>query len=581
MDDQELLRAFAREGSEAAFSEIVRRYVDLVYSAALRQVRDPAAVEDVVQVVFWVLSRKAGQIKPGTVLSGWLYKAAFLASRNLLKTEGRRRRHEQAASKRETMPPTQSPWEQIEPELDRALARLGQASRVALLLRFFEGKSFKEVGQRLGITEVAARQRVFRGLEQLRSQLSGGAMLSATAVGELLAAHAVDCAPSHVGAAAAALAGKAAASAKHVSIAKGVITLMAWTKTKIAVACAAGLLLLGGAGTVGHHFISRNRDQVVVIQPMQRTGNGAFPIGAVSADGVHPNGIVVTADGKPVAGAQVVLANSQNRATIFEKSLGGFGATQTDAQGRFEIGIALKPRGDWSVAVLCEQGFAQANAADLLASQGKLTVEPWARLEGFAQAQGKPAAGFEIIAARFGYPGVKVAHGIDFDHHVHVDANGHYVVEHVPPGPVWIELLYPNLSQYRFIGVKVAPGETRQLDLGQRGRTITGRVLNASGEVRGMLVPQVPETQPKPDPGMGPLAQPYQFRIAEDGGFRVLDIPPGQYRLEILQYPRDSWIRITATGKVTVTVPPLDDQSNDQPIEAGEIRLTPYQKPSH
>src|SRR5215213_7989704 len=190
-DDFELLQQYARERSQPAFAELARRYVNLVYSATLRQVRDPAAAEDVTQVVFIVLAKKSGQLGRETVLSAWLVKAAYLASRNHLRTESRRQRHERGASRSEAMPP-QASWEEISPELDGALARLAEASRAAVTLRFIEGKSFREIGHRLGITEVAARQRVFRALEKLRDEFGRcGVRLSATGLGELLAAHAL------------------------------------------------------------------------------------------------------------------------------------------------------------------------------------------------------------------------------------------------------------------------------------------------------------------------------------------------------------------------------------------------------
>ena len=79
MGDAELLRLYARDGSESAFQTLVERYLGLVHSAALRQVRDPHMSEDVAQVVFIILARKAGrlsarapiQIETSTDLAFW------------------------------------------------------------------------------------------------------------------------------------------------------------------------------------------------------------------------------------------------------------------------------------------------------------------------------------------------------------------------------------------------------------------------------------------------------------------------------------------------------------------------------
>lgn len=587
MDDFELLQQYARARSESAFAELTRRYVNLVYSAALRQVRDAAAAEDVTQVVFIVLAGKAGRLGRETVLSAWLVKAAYLAARNYLRTEGRRQRHERGASRSEAMPPSQqsqASWEQISPELDGALARLAESSRSAVLLRFVEGRSFREIAERLGITEVAARQRVFRGLEKLRGEFGRrGLTLSAAGVGELIAANALQGAPGHLAAQAAAAATHAAvASAAQLSAAKGVITLMAWTKTKIAIAGAAALLLVGGTATVGHHLLTRNRDQVVVVGPA--SASNAWPNGTVPADGTHAMGTVVTADGRPVANAEVILGNPRNRAHLFKRpevvaqEPVGVAVTRTDAAGRFEIGVVLERNQSWAVAVVCDEGFAQAGDEELRKFDHRLVLQPWGRLEGRARAGAGPAAGFDVLCSRLGYPGVKAAPGIEFDQITKVAPDGRYAFDRVVPGPVWVELMYPGLSQYRFVVVNVAPGQTATLDLGSQGRTVTGRVAQAAaqGRLRGSLSEARPGTAPSSsDPASVP--QPYQFAIRADGSFEVRDIPPGDYRLSILQESPNG-MGIAATAEAPVTVPPLSSITDQTPIDAGELTLHPYRE---
>src|ERR1043166_3362477 len=77
--DAELLNEYATNRSEPAFGEIVRRYADFVYSAALRQLNDPDQARDVAQIVFVTVARKAGSLPRQTVLIGWLCQAARLA----------------------------------------------------------------------------------------------------------------------------------------------------------------------------------------------------------------------------------------------------------------------------------------------------------------------------------------------------------------------------------------------------------------------------------------------------------------------------------------------------------------------
>jgi DNA-directed RNA polymerase specialized sigma24 family protein len=71
--DLELLLRYTRDRAEDAFTEIVRRYLNLVYSAALRQVRSPQLAEEVAQSAFTDLARHAARLEPDTILSAWLY----------------------------------------------------------------------------------------------------------------------------------------------------------------------------------------------------------------------------------------------------------------------------------------------------------------------------------------------------------------------------------------------------------------------------------------------------------------------------------------------------------------------------
>src|SRR5471030_1800646 len=94
--DHELLRRFAEADSEAAFAELVRRHVNLVYSAALRQVNgDAHLAQDVAQTVFTNLARKAAPLSRREVLTGWLYTSAHFAAAKIVRGENRRRDREE------------------------------------------------------------------------------------------------------------------------------------------------------------------------------------------------------------------------------------------------------------------------------------------------------------------------------------------------------------------------------------------------------------------------------------------------------------------------------------------------------
>jgi RNA polymerase sigma factor (sigma-70 family) len=195
--DSELLQAYAGRRSEAAFTELVRRHVDFVYSAARRMVRDSGLAEDVTQGVFLALARNAGQLSNRSALSGWLHRTAHNIASQTIRTDVRRRTREQMALSMNESFATESepPWEQIAPFLDGAVNGLREPEREAILLRYFEQKSAREMAQILGTSEQAAHKRVSRAIERLRQILAGqgvsadsGGMLRAICVNAVQAA---------------------------------------------------------------------------------------------------------------------------------------------------------------------------------------------------------------------------------------------------------------------------------------------------------------------------------------------------------------------------------------------------------
>ncbi len=252
LPDMELLRAYATRNSEEAFAALVTRHVHWVYSAALRQVRDPDVAQEVAQAVFTILARKAGTLRPGTLLTGWLFNTVRFTAAAELRAAARRQRREQEAhmeSMIQTEPDPPSEWEQIAPLLDEALARLSQRDRHAVLLRYFERKNLAEVGLALGTTEEAARKRVSRAVEKLRTFFTRhGSVMPAGTVAGLLSTHAVQVAPVGLAKAvtAVALANGAAVGGSTLTLIHGALKIMAWTKAKTALAVGIGILLSTG-----------------------------------------------------------------------------------------------------------------------------------------------------------------------------------------------------------------------------------------------------------------------------------------------------------------------------------------------
>jgi RNA polymerase sigma factor (sigma-70 family) len=259
-DDMALVREYAASQSERAFETLVTRHVNLVYSAALRQARDPHLAEDVTQAVFIVLARKAGSLGDKTILSCWLYRTARFAAADALKIQRRRQLREQEAHMEGVFQnEPDAAWEQLSPLLDEAMARLRDKDRDAIVLRFFENKNLKEVGAALGLEERAAQKRVARGLEKLRAFFNQRGISTTTAiVGGAMAANSVQAAP--VGLAktisAVAITKGAAVSGSTLTLVKGALKLMAWTKMKTAAVAAAAVVLAAGTTTpiIVHHY---------------------------------------------------------------------------------------------------------------------------------------------------------------------------------------------------------------------------------------------------------------------------------------------------------------------------------------
>ena len=285
LTDQQLLRDYAERRSETAFAELVRRHVDLVYSAAARMVRDVHLAEDVTQNVFVAFAKDARELAGRQVLSGWLHRTTQNIAAQMVRTDVRRRAREQEAVAMNKLfsTGTEAAWQHIAPQLDIALGELVDTDRDAVMLRYFERKSAAEIAQILNISDEAAQKRVIRAVERLREFLSKrGITIGTSALAVAISTNAVQAAPIGLTAvittAAVAIAGpialgtvttgkavatnvalQAARIGSGASVLASLIALMTKAKLQTAGILAASLLLIA---TLSLHFYNRSQELV-------------------------------------------------------------------------------------------------------------------------------------------------------------------------------------------------------------------------------------------------------------------------------------------------------------------------------
>lgn len=256
--DSLLLKAYVERRLEAAFNELVHRHLDLVYSAAIRMVRDPHLAEDVTQGAFIALARQAPELAERATLAGWLHRTAQnIAAQTVRTIERRRAREHEAFAMSEQI--STSPdvwWEQIEPHLDAALGELMDADRDAVILRYFHKKSAAEIATILGVSDDAAQKRVSRAVEKLREVFAKNKItIGAGSLGILISANAVQAAP-------AGLAAKILAAASGLTATAGITIIQ-----KLFIAGFAAIAI--GGGVYSFHL----RKQIAALREQQTSLN--------------------------------------------------------------------------------------------------------------------------------------------------------------------------------------------------------------------------------------------------------------------------------------------------------------------
>lgn len=259
LTDDDLLSRWHAERDGGAFALLVRRYVELVYAAATRQLAgDRHLADDVTQAVFLILSQKPAAARRASSLAAWLHQTTRYATANARRIVARRARYERAAADLRpevVMPSDPSASDELLPLLDDAIASLGEKDRAAIVERYLNGRDVAHVAIQLGTSPDAAQKRIERAAAKLREFFVRRGCTGATSAGVagvlVTASLPAAAVPQAVRDMSESI-GESAASTTAINvsrIAKGSIAMMNWKQTRsTGLAAAALLLLMSAAG---------------------------------------------------------------------------------------------------------------------------------------------------------------------------------------------------------------------------------------------------------------------------------------------------------------------------------------------
>lgn len=502
MNGSELLALYRKTGSETAFSDLVRRYANLVYSIARRRLSDQSLAEDVAQTVFTRLAQTPPKTRSEGELAAWLHRTTLHVSIDAWRSETRRRNREQKAVLMETASAEDARlWEEMTPCLDEALNQLSDDDRQAMLLRFFERKAMRDVGLALGVSEDAAKMRVSRAVHRLRDQFARrGIVCTAVLLVTILGAHSVEAAPSGLLAKLLAIKLSAPAVGASSGAVLGLLqSRVVWITSAVFVATMAVLILSNrqtqpaprSDGLIAESETSRTPSEtrmVSVSRPSPSVARAPLPIEPTARFIVR---VVDRETGVGLPGAKI------HAPYFYAGGVGESHDLETDSDGNAPIpernhperlagmNLFVRAEGYVPIAISLHGGDAMTNRT--------IELEPALSVGGtVVDEQGQPVPGVELQAQRDdsdvfkgGEPTYKRgAPNTDFQlSKVRTDPDGRWLFPYVPKNYNTIGFQL-TCSNYAVTRVSVPVGQPESLNATlviERGYAVAGQVLDSAG----------------------------------------------------------------------------------------------------
>ncbi|MBN1257583.1 MAG: sigma-70 family RNA polymerase sigma factor [Planctomycetes bacterium] len=182
MDSEDLLylQQYGKNRDVEAFARIIDRHAGMVYQTCLRVTGNAHDAEDLVQECFLELARKTDAIKSS--LPAWLHLTAVNRSKNVIRNNSTRRRHEKQAGMEKIMETEETTWAELGPHVDEALMQLPEDLRAPIILHFFEKKPQAEIAAELNLGRATVSRRIDKGIKDLRKKLKKAGIITSAAI---------------------------------------------------------------------------------------------------------------------------------------------------------------------------------------------------------------------------------------------------------------------------------------------------------------------------------------------------------------------------------------------------------------